>query len=1041
MARNPVASNLLMVLLIAGGLVFAFRIKQEVFPEFTVDRISVSVIYRGASPAEVEQGIVLAMEDVIRGLDGIKEVISIAGEGSASLSIEIITGSDSSRVLQDVKNAVDRIQSIPQLAERPLVSLVEARRQVLRLILYGDQEEQVLRALAEQAREDLLRSPDITLVELEAARPVELAIEIPQTQLRTYNLTLGRVAQLVRDTALELPAGAVRTVGGEILLRTKERRDFAVEYEDIPIATTPAGSVVTLGDIATLRDGFEETDQEAFYDGKRALRLQVYRVADETPQSVSQAVHDYIDEARTWLPEEIGLAIWDDQSEVYRDRVNLLLKNAVYGLVLVLITLGLFVDPKLAFWVTLGIPISVIGAFLLLPLTGASLNMISLFAFIVTLGIVVDDAIVVGENIYEKRQRGMAFLPAALEGARDIAGPVVFAVLTNIMSFMPLFFVPGSSGKFFRQIPAVVVTVFAISLIESLFILPAHLSHRSPDTALWRALGLPNRLFEGVFRSFVARVYTPLVRLAMRFRYLTIATCVACLLVAIGVVGGGYVNVSFMPRIDLDIVTVNATLPFGVPVEATRAVQERLLRSLEQTVAENGGSGIQRGVYTQIGSQTQSGGPPGGASFGGGGSHLLSVQAALVPSGERDIGGVAFSSAWRENTPRIAGLEALAFQAQIGVGDGTPIDVELSHASVAVLEQAAATLAGDLGVYAGVTDIDDGFSRGKPQMSFQLRPEARSLGMTVSDLGSQVRSSFFGSEALRQQRGKNEVRVMVRLPARERGTLNTLENLILRTPRGGEIPLADAATMDPGFSYTEIRRKDARRTINVSADVDDSVTNANTVLRALEANDLPRLLERYPGLTYSLEGERETQNETLSALGVGFVLSLFGIFALLAVAFSSYTQPLIIMASIPFGLVGAIGGHYFLGFNLSMISFFGLIALSGIVINDSLVLVVTANRLRKELECSAFEGMALAGSRRLRPILLTTLTTFFGLMPMLLETSVQARFLIPMAISIAGGEIFSTVVLLLLVPSLYVALDDVHRSARALRVLGGAEGE
>ncbi|MCA8962416.1 MAG: efflux RND transporter permease subunit, partial [Planctomycetes bacterium] len=655
MARNPVAANLLMIFFLLGGLLFALKTKQEVFPEFTTDRISISVAYPGASPAEVEQGIVLSIEDAVRGLDGVKEVTSSSNEGSASISVELLTGVDKGRALQDVKNAVDRIVVFPELAERPIVSLTEARRQVLTIVVHGDQDEHVLRDLAERTREELLQRDGITLVELGAARPLEVSIEVPQHRLREYGLTLDRIASIIRATSLELPGGAVRTSGGEILLRTQERRDFASEYEDIPIATSPDGTIVRLGDVATIREDFQDSEQESFYNGQPAIQVQVYRVGDETPQSVSDEVYAYIDEVSAALPEGIGLAVWNDQSEIYRDRINLLLKNAAMGLVLVLVALGLFVEPKLAFWVTLGIPTSVLGSFLLLPVTGASLNMISLFAFIVTLGIVVDDAIVVGESIYEKRERGLGVARAAVEGVRDIAGPVVFAVLTNIASFMPLFFVPGGIGNAFRQIPSITVTVFVISLVESLFILPAHLAHRGKDTLFWRILGVPNHYFERFLGWVTREMYGRSLPVLLRWRYALIAICTTILLLSIGMVGGGHVPVGFLPRIDADVVTVSARLPFGVPIERTRSVQDRLLASLDRVIEEHGGRRIVRGVYTQIGSAIAApGGPHGGPSLGGGGGHILGLQVALVPSDEREVGGREFSDAWREATGPIA---------------------------------------------------------------------------------------------------------------------------------------------------------------------------------------------------------------------------------------------------------------------------------------------------------------------------------------------------------------------------------------------------
>lgn len=1031
MAQNPVAANLLMAFLILGGLVFASQIKQEVFPEFTTDRVSISVPYPGASPAEVETGIILSIEDAVRGLDGVKEVTSVASEGAGSIAIELLTSADKSKALQDVKNAVDRITSFPELAERPVVNLTEARREVLTLIVYGDRDERVMRQLAERAREDLLGRNGITLVELGAARNMEITIEVPQARLRAFDLTLDEIARVINRTALELPAGAVRTEGGEILLRTQERRERAAEYEDIPIATTPEGGLVTLGEIATIREDFEDNDQESFYNGKRALRVQVFRVGNESPQSVSEAAYEYMNDAAPDLPEGVGMAIWNDQSEVYRDRMSLLTRNATLGLILVLITLGLFVEPKLAFWVTLGIPISVIGAFLILPLTGASLNMISLFAFIVTLGIVVDDAIVVGESIYEKRERGMSVVRAAIEGVQEIAGPVVFAVLTNIVAFLPLFFVPGGIGNAFRQIPSITVVVFVISLIESLLILPAHLGHRSKDSLFWRLAGAPNRYFDRGLQWVAKGLYGPTLRWVMKWRYVTLAGCTAILMVVTGATLGGYVSVGFLPRIDSDIVTVNVRLPFGAPIEQSRAVQDRLLVALEHTIAESGGESILRGIYTQIGEELRGGGPPGGAQLGGGGSHILGVQAALVPSEQRAVGGVQFAKAWREAAGTIGGLESISFVAQIHVGGGDPVDIALNHESIEVLEQAASDLTKVLQSYDGVTDIDNGFSAGKPQMSFRLKPQARSLGMTVADLASQVRSSFYGAEALRLQRGRNEVKVLVRLPEEERRSLQTVENLTLRTPAGGEIPLFQAATVEYGSSYTEIRRKDGRRAINVTADIDEGVANANDVVGAVVESHVPALLRKYPGLQYGLEGEQKTQLESLIALGVGMALASFLVFALLAIAFRSYVQPLLIMAIIPFGTVGGVAAHYLLDFNLNMISFFGLIALSGIVINDSLVLVVTMNRYRAE-GIPLQEAVWMAGMRRLRPILLTTVTTVLGLLPMILETSVQARFLIPMALSIAGGEIFSTVILLAFLPALYLALEDVLGGGRRL---------
>ena len=1035
MARNHVAANLMLLLFLVGGLILSTRVKQEIFPEFTADIVTVSVLYRGASPAEVEQGIILSIEDEVRGLDGVKEVRATATESRAKVTIELLTGADTGKALQDVKNAVDSILSFPEEAERPIVSLVQVRNRVLTLLVHGPQDEQTLRALAERIRDDLLQRPGVTLIELAAARPLEISLEVPQRNLRAYNLTLDHIAREVREAAIELPAGGVKTPGGEVLLRTQERRDFAREYANIPVAAAPDGSQILVGDIADIHDGFEETDVEAVFNGQRAVQIQVFRVGNESPQSVSDTVRAYMAEIESELPSGIGLAIWDDRSEVYRSRVNLLVKNAFLGLVLVLLLLGVFLDPKLAFWVTLGIPISILGSFLFLPLTGASINMITLFAFIITLGIVVDDAVVVGENVYEKRERGLPFLQAATEGAKDIAGPVIFAVLTNIVAFLPLAFVPGTFGRFFGQFPAVVVAVFVVSLVESLLILPAHLSSRAPENRVWTVLGKPRRMVNDLLQRCLTRGYQPLLGVALTHRYTTLITGIALLILAGGLVGGGHIPFSFIPRIDTDAVAAQATLPFGVPIETARRVRQQLLTAAEATVEEHGGADILSGMYALIGAPMPAFGPPRLGGSAGGGSHLVGVQVLLVPSDLREIGSLEFADAWRTAIGDIAGIESLTFSAETDVSEGADIDIQLTHRDRPTLEAAATELARALAGYAGVRDIDDGFARGKPQLSLTLKPEARSLGINATDLARQVRSAFYGAEALRQQRGRNEVRVMVRLPENERRTAHTVEQLMLRTDGGGEIPLFQAAYVERGRAYTEIRRREGRRIIAVTADVDESTATTSTIMAEVLSRELPRLMQQYPGLSYALEGEELAIQESLEALGIGFVFALLGIYGLLAVPFRSYVQPVLVMLSIPFGAIGALLGLMLFGYNLSMISMLGIIALSGVVINDSLVLVVTANTIRTTQQLSAGEAIRQAGTRRFRPILLTSLTTFFGLTPMIFETSVQARFLVPMAISLGFGILFATVIILVLLPASYLILEDLKQLPSALRAL------
>ncbi len=1032
MARHTVAANLVMVIFIVGGLLVSTQVKQEVFPQFEVDIIRVSVAYPGASPEEVEKGIILSVEDAVRGLDGVKEVTSTANEGKALVEIELVTGVNVNSVLQDVNNEIERIQSFPELAEEPIISFAEVRNQVLSVMVHGDQEEQVLRDVAERIRGDLLQRPGVTFVELGAARPREISIEVPQRHLRAYGLTLNRIAREIGEAAIELPGGGVKTTSGEVLLRTQERRDFAREFADIPVVSTPDGATVTVGDVATINDGFAETDQEAFYNGQRAIQVKVFRVGKETPQSVSESVRAYLEELRPELPVGIDLAIWHDQSEIYRDRMQLLLKNAFLGLTLVLLLLGLFLDLKLAFWVTIGLPTAIIGSFLFIPLTGASINMISLFAFIVTLGIIVDDAVVAGEIIYQKREQGLPFLQAAIAGAREIAGPITFAVLTNIAAFLPLFFTPGDTGNFIRQIPSVVVSVFVVSLIESLFVLPAHLGAARERSNAWQALDRPRRWFGQVLRTFIHARYQPFLRIAVTHRYATVAVGLALLILAMGMVAGGHIPFSFLPEIDSEIIMAQATLPYGVSLDYSRNVLSRLQESANTAIEQRGGEAVLRGVYAQIGSPLPRMGPA-DASTGSAGSHLVGLMVFLVPADQRDFSGADFAGSWRAAIGTIPGMESLIFHSDTGPTGGDPIDIQLTHRSRATLEAAAQELAEALTQYKGVTDIDDGVSVGKPQLSFRIKPEARSLGLNATGLARQVRGAFYGVEALRQQRGRDEVKVMVRLPEEERRSSFTLEQLVLLTEQGGEIPLAEAAEVDLGHAYTEIKRHEGRRIIAVTADVDDQITNANTIIGEVTANELEALKRKYPGLTYSLEGEQASQQETLSSLAVGFALALLLIYGLLAIPFRSYVQPLIVMLGIPFSIIGAVAGHLLLGYGLSIISMFGIVALAGVVVNDSLMLIVATNQIRGEARISLHDAVLHGAMKRFRPIVLTSLTTFFGLAPMIFETAMQARFIIPMAISLGFGILFGTVIILIIVPSVYLIVEDLlHRGRPAL---------
>ncbi len=1040
MAKNPVASNLLMLLLLVGGIIMGLKVRQEVFPETELDIISVAVPYPGASPSEVESGIILAVEEAVRGLDGVKRVTSKATEGMATVNVELLIDVDKSKALSDVKGAVDRLTSLPKDSERPTTSLLDTRKEVISVVLYGDQDATVLRALAERARDQMLGDPGITQVDLLGAPAKEVAIEVPSAQLRTHNLTLEAVAQKVAATAVELPGGGVKTPSGEVLVRTAERRESELEFSDIPLVSGPKGTEVRLGEVADVRESFAETDESAVFEGKPAIMLRVYRTGDQTPIEVADTVRGHIERIETWVPAGVQVAQWADWSEIYRERMDLLIRNAQMGLILVLLSLGLFLELRLAFWVTMGIPISFLGALLFMPSMDVSINMISMFAFIVTLGMVVDDAIVVGENIYTFRQRGHSPVQAAVLGVQQVATPVTFSIATTVAAFSPMLFVPGFMGKLFAVIPMIVISVLVISLVESLFVLPAHLGHlkdaRPGGVFDW--ITQRQQVVSRMLERFIERRYAPVLKLTLRRRYFALAVGISSLIITAGFVAGGRIAFHFMPQLDGDIVVAQVELPYGSSVEQTERVRARIESAAKRALEDFGGEEVKRGVFSQVGALFAGGGPAANGSASGG--HLANVQVFLKPSDQRDFESRAFLERWRELAGPVFEARKLTYSAAMGPSAGSPVDVELNHPDAKVLEAAAAEVEKALEGYGGVRDIENGNSEGKPQLDLTLTPAATSLGLTSNDIARQVRSAFYGAEALRQQEGRNEVRVIARLPISERRSEYDIESMLIRTPEGGEVPLLEVAEVERGRSWPEIERSDGGRIIHVKSDIDTEVTAANIVLETLTKDVLEGLPDRYAGLTYGFGGETREQAETMSALGTGGLIALIVIYALLAIPFKSYAQPVIVMSAIPFGMVGAVFGHLLMGYSLSMVSMMGLVALTGVVVNDSLVLIDAANAFRREGH-GALQAISAAGVRRFRPILLTSITTFLGLVPMITETSVQARFLIPMAISLGFGVLFATFIILLLVPALYMMLEDLIWSTQLLRrwLFGDAE--
>jgi multidrug efflux pump subunit AcrB len=1018
MARAPVVANIVTFGLLIGGIVAARNIRQEVFPEFELDSVIVTVPYPGASPEEVEKGIVLAVEEAVRGIDGVRRVRSVASEGAGTVTVEMITGHDLQRLSQDVKSAVDRIVTFPEESERPRVAEATRRRRTMSIALYGPQSERVLRDTAEMIRDRMLATGRITQVDLEGIRRAEIAIEIPQERLRAHGLTLAQVAQRIREASIELPGGGLKTEAGEILVRMRERRDWGLEFAPLPIVARPDGTIVRLGQLAEVRDIFEDVDRRATFNGKRAVLIDIFRIGNQKPLDLARDVQAQLEELRAILPEGLSLTVVNDFADIYRQRLDLLFRNGALGLLLVVLLLALFLEVRLALWVALGIPVAFLGAIILMPAADVSINMMSVFGFIIALGIVVDDGIVVGESIYEHRARGLPPLEAAIRGVRAVAVPVTFSVLTNIVAFLPLLSVPGTTGAFFRTVPVVVILVFSISLIECCFALPAHVAHMhrvDGSRGLRHWLHGRQQAFSRVFMHWVrARFGVALVRL-LNARWAVMATGVALLIVTVTYINTGRLRLVFFMSPDADFSEATVVLPYGSPVARTEAIVRRLEEAARAVEAEDGGSWIQ-GIFSDLGAG-------GGSTLAGG--HAAQVRVYLPPPKDRPISTADFTDLWRTRTGRVPGVENLSFRADSGgPGSGPSLTVELSHRDIAVLQRAGEDLAEELARFEHVHDVNDGFQEGKPQYDLRLRDEARRQGLTARDVAGQLRGAFYGAEALRQQRGRDELKVMVRLPEAERRQLHTFEELWLRTPAGGEMTLREAADIRPGRAYTQIRRRDGRRVIAVEADVRPR-DQTPRIEAALRAGILDRLIERHPGLRAGFEGRQADLAEAMASLRLGMIAALLMIYVLMVIPFRSYLQPAIILLSIPFGIVGAVWGHVLLGYTLTIISLFGILALSGVVVNDSLVLIDFTNRLRGE-GLGAREAVREAAIQRFRPILLTSLTTFGGLAPMIFETSRQARFLIPMAISLGFGVLFATLISLVLVPSLYVIIDDLR---------------
>jgi multidrug efflux pump subunit AcrB len=1051
-ARNPVAANLLMWSMLISGVLAWPALRQEMFPDIDLEVVTIQVAYPGASPAEVEEALCMRIEEALSGLPGVKRIRSTAAEGVATLSVELHSDQDVARRMADIRARVDAIDNLPDEAERPTVTQAEFPHHVLSIAVAGDVDERTLKRLAEQARDELEAKPEISEVTLASVRPDEVAIEVSELALERHGLSFDQVLAAVRRSSLDLPGGSVRAEGGEILLRARGRATDARGFESIPLLVRPDGSRLRLGDVARVVDGFAESDERATFDGKPAALVQVLSVGDQKAIEVADAAIGWVAAAQARLPEGVEITVWQNLSSYLAERLGSMYSNAQTGFAMVFLLLALFLRLRLAFWVALGVPTAFLGAIGLMPLLGVTINWITLLGFLIVLGILVDDAIVVGENTYTEQRSSPDKLTGAIRGAQGIAVPVVFGVLTTVAAFAPMLFIPGAMGRLVIGLPLVVIACLLFSLLDAMFILPAHLAKGKsldappthPIAKRWRAF--QDRIAAS-FETAVERGYRPALDRALEWRYTTLALAVGLLIVTASAVASGWLRFVFQEPVEGDLIIADLSMEPGTPAEATaaavRALEAAALhvqREADATRDLAHGS-IFRHVLASVGGQpfrdVQSQ-MPGGARRGpGSGAHLGEVQVEMIAPDFRDLSTGEMQSRWREAVPDLAGVVELSFHNSMAQS-GKPIEIELRGGELFALREAADALKGSLAAYPGVFDVSDSFRGGKPELQFQILPSAEALGLTLADVARQVRQAFQGEEAERIQRGRDDVRVMVRYPPAERRSLGDVEALRIRGADGVAVPFASVAKASLGQGFSAIQRVDRERVVIVTADVDIAVASPNAIVGELLERDLPLLEARFPGVRTAFAGEQAEQRDFLAAMLHGQVLSLIGIYALLAVPLKSYLQPLIIMTVIPFGAVGAALGHLVMGYDLTMYSVIGLVALSGVVVNASLVLVDDVNQRRAAGERVA-DAVRDAGRGRLRAIFLTELTTFVGLLPMLFERAMFARFMIPLAISLAFGVLFASVITLLIVPCAYVILEDVQLFATGRKRRRAAE--
>jgi multidrug efflux pump subunit AcrB len=1053
-ARNTVFANILLVGFILAGVLASMMMVREMFPEFSVEVVTVSVPYPGADPAEVEEGIARKIEEAVEGIEGVKTVVTRSNENSGQAVIEIIEGYDVAKAKDEIKNRVDAITTFPVEAERPIVSEVTLTREVLIVALSGPVDERTLKEWAERVKDEIRNLPGVSQVAVAGTREYEIAVEVSEERLREYGLSFEQVAGAIRQSNLNQPGGTLRTEGEEVRLRTIGRKYWGDEFEDIVVVARPGGDIVTIGDIATVKDSFVEDDIQPRLNGEPALALMVSKTSEEDAIQISDVVHDYVAEAEATLPEGMRMVIWSDMSELIEDRIDLLVRNGAVGLLLVFVLLWLFLDLRLSFWSAMGIPISLAGGLAVMMFVGATINMISLFGLIMVLGIVVDDAIVVGEAIYVHRKRGDGPLAAAVNGTMEVGMPVIAAVVTTCIAFLPLMFVGGVMGKFIRIMPVAVISALVISLVECLVMLPAHLSHLPDPDDPKRLERMKRNPFRRIRRAvseglewFIERVYMPFLERALAWRYFVFATAVAILLFTVGLIRAGTIKYVMFPTVDGNDLTATVEFPAGTPIEVTKKAVDRMeagIRTLERDLDTESGEPLVKNLFSVVGGTLSD--DPGSTTMAGG-THVGAVRVEMLESQYRGVHSRRIKTMWEEAIGPIPGAIALTIEGMEAGPPGKPIEVWVKGHDLDRILVASNALVERLETFEGTSQVQHDFRPGKNEIRFELKPEARAMGLTVQDLARQVYAGFYGEEALRLQRGRDDIRVRVRYPRDERSQLAELESVRIRTPQGHEVPLKSVASLSYGPGYSGISRSDGLRRVVVTSDLDTNVANAQEILAKLEQDFFPQLQQEYHGLQISVEGEKKDSGESMKSLAVGFPLALVGIFIIIATMFRSYVQPLVIMVTVPFGVIGAAYGHLFYhygekliaaipfvnhvpqGMPLTMISLFGIVALSGVVVNDAIVLIECVNGMVAR-GVPFFEALKRGGARRFRAVFLTTLTTVGGLAPLIAEQDLQAQFLKPMALSIAAGVAFATALTLLLVPCLLGILNDARRVTR-----------